>query len=168
MKLNRCLIAYWNLWKVYETIFSIISVAINLSIFWQRLYVTTNTSEGRCVQKIKNIDLLLYYRNKRILRSKTLKLYAKISGCEFDFIALTETWLTQDILNSECFLLHFLRCNRNFERIEISGGGGVLFTTRNKKSVEYIGFSVLLNTLPPLNIVGCKCIRFFIFIVYFR
>ena len=69
----------------------------------------------------------------RGLRTKTNKLLLALSLCDYDVIALTETWLHHDIRNSE--LTHnyaIYRCDRNTQTSQHRRGGGVLIAVKNE------------------------------------
>ena len=53
---------------------------------------------------------------------------ASVSDCEYDFVCLTETGMTDDINSSELFPDRYcvVRCDRDRERTALNGGGGVL------------------------------------------
>lgn len=78
---------------------------------------------------------------------------------EFDFIGLVETWLSEDISNSEYFLDTYViyRCDRRFNEVGLSRGGGALVAIKNNLSSTEIDLSLIMNTLPAIDIVGCKC-----------
>ena len=74
-----------------------------------------------------------YQQNVRGLRTKTNSLMLALSQCEYDVIALTETWLNNDILDSELthnYTIH--RCDRNARTSRHKRGGGVLIAVRNE------------------------------------
>ncbi|KAJ8980525.1 hypothetical protein NQ317_008322 [Molorchus minor] len=68
--------------------------------------------------------------------SEAAPLAAKLPAGEFDIVALSETWLHQDVLSSELFPSEYevYRNDRNFAMADLSTGGGVL-----------------------LDMVACKC-----------
>lgn len=80
-----------------------------------------------------NSSINLYYQNVRGLRSKLKNLYNMISLEEYDFIGLSETWLTDSFSNSEvCDERYILyRADRDLERLNLTKGGGVLLAVKN-------------------------------------
>ena len=73
-----------------------------------------------------------YYQNVRGLRTKTNDLLLALSRCEYDVIALTETWLNSDIKNSELSNNYSLyRCDRNPQTSQCRRGGGTMIAVRN-------------------------------------
>ena len=84
--------------------------------------------------------------------------YINSSEAEFDFIVLTETWLFEDIRTSEFLHENYsaFRCDRNFERLGVSRGGGVLIAFKNSYSCEKLDLSDLLASLFSFDILGIK------------
>lgn len=74
-------------------------------------------------------------------------------------MALSETWLSDDVFSSELFPNNYVsfRCDRRYDQMKVSRGGGVLLACRNDFNVEPLNFSDLLVALPTLDIVGCRC-----------
>lgn len=70
----------------------------------------------------------VYYQNVRGLRSKTTDFRLNILECDWDIIALTETWLNDSIHNAELFPNEYqvYRRDRCQNRTGMSRGGGVL------------------------------------------
>lgn len=83
---------------------------------------------------------------------------AAVSACDYSIICLVETWLSRDILNSEYFSLDFnvVRCDRKFETLGLSRGGGVLMAYKNCLKVDTLDVSIIMNNIPKIDIVGCK------------
>lgn len=82
----------------------------------------------------KNVGYLcLYYQNVRGLRTKTNELFLSVCNCEYDVIALSETWLLPSIFNSEIFNDDFVvyRSDRSPLNSNFSMGGGVLIAVRS-------------------------------------
>jgi hypothetical protein len=76
----------------------------------------------------KNVSI--YYQNVRGLNTKLT-----ISSCSYDFIALTETWLNDSVLDSElCNNNNYytLRSDRDLTKMNLSRGGGVLLASRRE------------------------------------
>ena len=82
---------------------------------------------------VSNI-LSIYYQNTRGLYTKTTTFYKNCSSSDYDVICITETWLNSSINNAELFpsSYHTLRCDRNFNSINRSRGGGVLIALSEK------------------------------------
>lgn len=72
---------------------------------------------------------------------------------------MSETWLSPDIYSAELFPPEYevLRCDRNFDIMNVARGGGVLLAYKNCYNVEYLDLSQLMNEIPSLNIIGCRC-----------
>ena len=70
-------------------------------------------------------DLRIYYKNIKGLRTKTKSFYSAVLTCEYDIIAITETWLNDSILHSELIshVYSVYRCDRKYaERSDTRGG----------------------------------------------
>lgn len=79
------------------------------------------------------MDLKLYNQNTRGLRTKIPDFFQCISTLEFDLVCITETWLKQDILDSELSPSNY-NIYRNDRDAVTSGkrdGGGVLIAVRS-------------------------------------
>ena len=92
------------------------------------------------------------------MRTKTNTLYSNISTCDFDFIALTETWLTDNISNSEIFPSHYVvfRNDRNYNLLNSSRGGGVLLVVKNSVTCTQVDLTSIIRALPTINIICVK------------
>ena len=95
------------------------------------------TPDGRSVPteervQLKRNFLALYYQNVRGLRTKTNTLNLALSSSDYDIIALSETWLRDDICNSELAADYKVyRCDRNHVTSALQRGGGVLIGIKN-------------------------------------
>lgn len=80
--------------------------------------------------------LTLYYQNVRGLCSKTAEILNMSSIVrQYDCIALSETWLNDNIYNAELFdpkIFTTFRCDRNFLSTQKKRGGGVLLALSNE------------------------------------
>lgn len=84
---------------------------------------------------------------------------------------LTETWLTNGVLNSElfpdCYMVY--RSDRDFVRANRSKGGGVLLALKSSFHAEAIDLK-LFECLPLIDITGCRLFinnKFiYVFVVY--
>lgn len=79
-------------------------------------------------------NLSIYYQNVqnvRGLRTKCVDLYNSVLCSDYDIILITETWLQNDILNSELFDMRYdvFRCDRDLILCNKASGGGVLICT---------------------------------------
>lgn len=115
-------------------------------------------------------DFFCYFQNVRGLRTKVDEFFSAANISEYDLIGLVETWLSDDISNTEYFPNTYtvIRCDRDFAGTGLSKGGGALLAIRSEFFVESIDFSHILDHLPLVDIVGCKCLisNFFILFVY--
>ena len=101
------------------------------------------------------------YQNVRGLNSKLTSFYNNILALsdEFDIFVLTETWLHNDVSNAELFPDDFAvyRCDRNFERLGNTRGGGVLIGVNNTKLTSTnIDVSNIVETVPSIDLIGVK------------
>jgi hypothetical protein len=112
-----------------------------------------------CTIKGNNLyNLTCLYQNTRGLRSKTSDFYLSICNLESSVVAISETWLSSDVLNSEIFPTNWsvYRSDRNFEACGKCRGGGVLLAHKD----ELISRQVLLSTYDfPLEI-DVLCVTF--------
>jgi hypothetical protein len=101
-------------------------------------------------------------------------LYNAISSCSYDFIALTETWLNDSVLDSElCNNNNYytLRSDRDLTKMNLSRGGGVLLASRREFIVDRLDLSLDgFDDLQFTDILGVKivCHKFclYMFLVY--
>lgn len=87
-------------------------------------------------------SLTIYYQNVRGLRTKTNDLFVALASCDYDVIVFTETWLKDDILDSEltdCYKLY--RCDRNSATSQFRRGGGVLIGVKTGLMSTSVTFS---------------------------
>ncbi|KAK9695193.1 hypothetical protein QE152_g33031 [Popillia japonica] len=72
--------------------------------------------------------MIVVLENVRSIRGKVDEFACSISQEEFDFVALSETWLSAEISSSEFFPDRYrvFRCDRDFATCGLARGGGVL------------------------------------------
>lgn len=93
-------------------------------------------------------------------------------AADYDFIALVETWLSNDVKNSELLPAHYnaVRCDRDFAETNTTRGGGVLLAFKTDYNVEPLDLSEFINIIPLIDILGCKCSNkyssLFIYVLY--
>lgn len=98
--------------------------------------------------------------------------YSSVSECEFDVIALTETWLHDDVSSSELFPAEYFvyRKDRNFNATHQSRGGGVLIALKSHILAEVIDVSYFDVNFTTIDLLACKCtvhyITFYILVLY--
>mgnify|MGYP005983473333 CR=1 FL=1 len=92
----------------------------------------------------------MYYQNVRGLNSKLTHFLNSVSSCDFDLIALSETWLHSGVFNSELFNSNYLvvRKDRDFLNTNKSRGGGVLIGIKS----DLIFSEVDLSSTPFSNL----------------
>lgn len=94
------------------------------------------------------------YQNVRGLNTKTNMFFNAVSLTqhEYDAVALTETWLTTDVFDSELFPANFL-VYRNRNRPDQIRGGGVLLAVKNVYKSDII---LLDFTDPAIDLLIVK------------
>lgn len=95
------------------------------------------------------MNLRIYYQNCRGLRTKTSTFYINILSENYDLIMLTETWLTEDISDSEIFDPRYVVFRKDRD-IEVTGkkrGGGVLIAVQKKYKAFLIDIPTYLETV---------------------
>ncbi|XP_063931859.1 uncharacterized protein LOC135143848 [Zophobas morio] len=114
-----------------------------------------------------------FYQNVRGLRSKVIDFYNNVCSYNGDIIVLTETWLTNDISDSELFPDNYFifRHDRDIHRLNLSRGSGVLLAVANKFLCQKIDLSMITEILPIIDIIGVKLsfnkgLHFYIFAIY--
>lgn len=113
------------------------------------------------------------YQNVRGLRTKVTNFNNSVTACEYDIIALSETWLSNDIRDGELFPNTFIvhRDDRHLQALGVSRGGGVLLAVRDFFTSIRIDLSSVSDAVPIIDIVGVKLMldggrSLFIFVVY--
>lgn len=102
----------------------------------------------------------VYYQNVRGLRSKTTQFRLGILECNWDIVAITETWLNDSIFSAELFPDQYqvYRRDRCQLRTGMSRGGGVLvgvashIKSRRLHFLETEGENIWLKLEFPNNI----------------
>ncbi|CAG9790399.1 unnamed protein product [Diatraea saccharalis] len=95
--------------------------------------------------------LSVYYQNCRGLRTKLHTLYMNVLSHNYDIIILTETWLIENISESEMFDTRYRVFRSDRDRIA-SGrhdGGGVLIAVRRELAATPRVFPLPLILAPP-------------------
>ncbi|KAJ0172146.1 hypothetical protein K1T71_012119 [Dendrolimus kikuchii] len=84
--------------------------------------------------------LNIYYQNVRGLRSKTNLFYNNVCNCSYDVIVLSETWLNNNILNTELFNDNYVVYRRDRDLSSFNskkdGGGVLIAVTKSINSVR--------------------------------
>lgn len=84
-----------------------------------------------------------------------------MSERNYDIVCVTESWLSDSILSSELFPACYtvLRCDRRFDRVGRSRGGGVLLAMLDTIKFTCVDTSLLSDTVPLIDVIICKCIN---------
>ncbi|XP_055590580.1 uncharacterized protein LOC129742679 [Uranotaenia lowii] len=101
----------------------------------------TSASSSMQNRSIVNSQLTVYYQNAGGMRTKTNQFLLALSSCEYDIVMITETWLKDDIANSELALNYSIyRNDRNSNTSQLNRGGGVLIAVRH--GIEAVSIAV--------------------------
>lgn len=105
---------------------------------------------------MKNPCLQLYYQNVRSLVSKINILTPPLNTSFFDIIALSETWLSPSISNSELNFNNYIiyRCDRSPRNSVHSRGGGVLIAVncQLKSKILNVNINYVEQVLVQLHL----------------
>lgn len=95
-----------------------------------------------------------YYLNARSVNNKGNYLLLNTHLCDYDIIAITETWLSPDHHDREFMDAKYktFRKDRAFSSIESEGGGGVLIAVKNQ--IDYEVFST-----PEMDDLESICVK---------
>lgn len=76
----------------------------------------------------------IFYQNVRGLKTKLQSAYINIQSEDYDIICLTETWLSNDIFDTELFDTDYevIRLDRSHEITKKKRGGGVLLALKQE------------------------------------
>lgn len=96
-------------------------------------------------------EITIYYQNVRGVRTKTQDLFLSALNENFDIIALTETWLTEGINNSELLDDRYIifRHDRDTVGTGKSRGGGVLLAVHRRLQATQL---TVADHLLPVSI----------------
>lgn len=94
----------------------------------------------------------------RGLRSKVVSVYNNSAVSSVDIYALSETWLTDDVSDSELFSQNYVvyRKNRDYLAMNVNRGGGVLLSIKNKFNCTVLDLSRIHLHVPSVDILGVK------------
>lgn len=100
----------------------------------------------------------LYYQNVRGLNSKLADFYNGTIAVGFDIYAITETWLDSGVANGEIFDQSYevFRSDRNFHRLGLSRGGGVLLAVKSDFKPLHISLSSAFEELPSVDVAAAR------------
>lgn len=116
--------------------------------------------------KTKKRNLVFCYQNVRGLRSKTHTFKNNVTQCNFDIIALTETFLTSSVSDGELFASDYAVVRK--DRTGDVGWGGVLLGVRNCYTAQQVTDVDSLTSDMELIfvIISGKNIKFLCCVVY--
>ena len=111
-------------------------------------------------QSFNKSQISVYYQNTRGINSKLSDLHNSILCCNYDFICLSETWLNSSVTDSEFCPqnFHIVRSDRDFHKMNVSKGGGVLLAAQHRFTVFKIDLSCRgFDSLQCTDVVCAKC-----------
>jgi hypothetical protein len=87
-----------------------------------------------------------------------VQFYNAVSVLDVDVVAVTETWLKDDVLSTELFSSDYIvfRKDRNFSRTFQSRGGGVALAVRSTLSVKLMDVDLAFDNLPEIDFICVK------------
>lgn len=103
-------------------------------------------------------SLTCLYQNVRGLNTKSVNFYKSIHNVNHDIIAITESWLQNNISSSELFDDRFsvFRCDRDLDGMGVSRGGGTILAIKRKFKPTQLDLQVINSNVTKVDIVGCK------------
>lgn len=104
------------------------------------------------ISPIRVNKLSIYYQNIQDINTKLDMFTRNVSLCNYDSIKLTETWLSNSVVDAKLGLssTHYFRCDRYSTRDVITRDGIVLIVIRNWFSYRW--FSIYDNLIEQLFI----------------
>jgi hypothetical protein len=113
------------------------------------------TSESVSSLRLASKNFVLYYQNVRGLNSKLQDIRLSSSSAPYDCIALSETWLSESVLDGEVLDLdayNLFRCDRNFSECGNRRGGGVLLAVRRTIRAVCLHINELDDSRMPKHV----------------
>lgn len=108
----------------------------------------------------------------RGLNTKTHDILNASYICQYEILALTETWIGPHIADSEiiCDSYNTFRSDRNFSESSTKRGGGVLLAIKKEYTAVQLDLGDIRHTVPLIDVVGVELLihfhKIFIFVVY--
>jgi hypothetical protein len=106
------------------------------------------TSESVSSLRLASKNFVLYYQNVRGLNSKLQDIRLSSSSAPYDCIALSETWLSESVLDA----YNLFRCDRNFSACDNRRGGGVLLAVRRTIRAVCLHINELDDSRMPKHV----------------
>lgn len=101
-------------------------------------------------------EINIFYQNVRGLRTKTSTFYNSIAAAQHSIVAVTESWATPDIGDSELFPTNYT-VNRTDRCVDgLSRGGGVMLATKGDIKAAALDLQQINKCVPLINIVGSR------------
>ncbi|XP_055590807.1 uncharacterized protein LOC129742888 [Uranotaenia lowii] len=116
-----------------------------------------------------NAQLMVYYQNAGGMRTKTNEFLLALSSCDYDVIMITETWLKNDIGNSELASNYKIyRNDRNANTSHLRRGGGVLIAVRHGIDVASVAIPGCDHLEQVVVRIKDRCRNVYFCCAYFR
>jgi hypothetical protein len=127
-------------------------------------------SASNSVRKPEQISFLVQYLNAGGMNTKISDFFESTGGSQSDVIAVSETWLSDNVSSLEIAdnsIYDIYRKDRNFTDLGLVRGGGVLLLIHKSYRVFQLNLDHIIAHLPIIDIIGCNSQSFvFVFVIY--
>jgi hypothetical protein len=131
-------------------------------------------SASNSVRKPEQISFLVQYLNAGGMNTKISDFFESTGGSQSDVIAMSETWLSDNVSSLEIAdnsIYDIYRKDRNFTDLGLVRGGGVLLLIHKSYRVFQLNLDHIIAHLPIIDIIGCKVVLnsqsfVFVFVIY--
>jgi hypothetical protein len=131
-------------------------------------------SASNSVRKPEQISFLVQYLNAGGMNTKISDFFESTGGSQSDVIAVSETWLSDNVSSLEIAdnsIYDIYRKDRNFTDLGLVRGGGVLLLIHKSYRVFQLNLDHIIAHLPIIDIIGCKVVLnsqsfVFVFVIY--
>jgi hypothetical protein len=131
-------------------------------------------SASNSVRKPEQISFLVQYLNADGMNTKISDFFESTGGSQSDVIAVSETWLSDNVSSLEIAdnsIYDIYRKDRNFTDLGLVRGGGVLLLIHKSYRVFQLNLDHIIAHLPIIDIIGCKVVLnsqsfVFVFVIY--
>jgi hypothetical protein len=131
-------------------------------------------SASNSVRKPEQISFLVQYLNAGGTNTKISDFFESTGGSQSDVIAVSETWLSDNVSSLEIAdnsIYDIYRKDRNFTDLGLVRGGGVLLLIHKSYRVFQLNLDHIIAHLPIIDIIGCKVVLnsqsfVFVFVIY--
>jgi hypothetical protein len=131
-------------------------------------------SASNSVRKPEQISFLVQYLNAGGMNTKISDFFESTGGSQSDVIAVSETWLSDNVSSLEIAdnsIYDIYRKDRSFTDLGLVRGGGVLLLIHKSYRVFQLNLDHIISHLPIIDIIGCKVVLnsqsfVFVFVIY--